>query len=234
MKNQLKPDTIRAIISVDSAKVIQIGSKDTTTATIQPLPKEPKTEPQYADWLTIVFTLAIGAFLSQLFTFFKDKFSEEKKKKKRLIGLLFMMLLHVKQMIEQSKYLIEILTVYEDDLKKRKQLIEKTIASPPINSDLYRGLEKSELFDSFGDTLIDLEQFYMHVDELKNKNPTSLQRSFMGTIEKYKSGDQKHDDIIADLSLKKTLQASNLARDSAAILIKKGEEIIKKHSPPEK
>ncbi|MFY0652391.1 MAG: hypothetical protein JXQ96_10175 [Cyclobacteriaceae bacterium] len=244
MKDQLEPDTLQTIIPADTVKAIQPVVQDITTfldtttkTTTQPyeaLPKEPKAEQQSTDWLTIIVTLAIGAFLSQLFTYFTNQFSEKKKKEKRLNGVLFMMLLHVKQMIEQAKYLIEILSAYEGNLKKKKQLIEKTIASPPLNSNLFRGLDKSELFDAFGDTLLDLEQFYIHVDELKNNNPTTLQRSYMGTIEKYQSDDENHNNNIAAISLKKTLMASELYRDSAAKLIEKGEEIIKKHSPPEK
>jgi hypothetical protein len=205
---------------------------DTLTNTIiQPSVLEIKSEHPTNDWFTIILTLAIGAFLSQIFTYFSNKFSDKKKKEKRLNDLLFMMLLHVKQTIDQTKYLIDILSSYEEELSKKKQLIEKTIASPPLNSNIFKDLDKTELFDAFGLSLLDLEQFYMHVDELKNKNPTQFQRSFMGTIEKYKSEDEHRNNIVAEISLKKTLLASKLARDNASYLLKKGEEIIKKHSP---
>ncbi len=208
------------------------NKKDSTlNNTIQPIVYNINTDSQSSEWFTVILTLAIGAFLSQIFTYFSNLISEKKKKEKRLNGLLFMMLLHVKQTIDQAKYLINILSSYEEDLKTRKQLIDKTIAHPPLNANLYRGLEKSELFDAFGISLLDLEQFYMHVDDLKNMNPTKFQNSYLGTIEKYQSNDEDRNKIIADISLKKTLLASKLAKESASFLIKKGEEIIKKHSP---
>lgn len=188
-------------------------------------------EEKPTDWGTVVVTLIIGAAISQLITFTKDKLSDKSKRKKKMQNMVFMMLLHVKLTIEQAQYLISILSEFEADLKNRGPKIEKTKASPPLSSDLYRGLDKTDLFEAFGTTLLDLERFYEAVDIHKDRNPTSLHRSFLGSIEKYKKEYENKQLNLAIVACQKTISASEIYRHSLERLIEEGKKIIEKHSP---
>ena len=205
----------------------------TSTVTLQ-LTNKVANEEKPTDWGTIVVTLIIGAAISQLITYTKDKFSDKSKRKKKMQNMVFMMLLHVKLTIEQARYLISLLSEYEADLEKRGPKIEKTKASPPLSSDLYRGLDKTDLFEAFGTTLLDLESFYEAVDIHKDRNPTSLHRSFLGSIEKYKKEYENKQLNLAIVACQKTISASEIYRHSLEILIADGKKIIEKHSPKSK